>query len=85
MLSHHRGLRITGEQRLRFATTISQAADDADCPPILSSARGADRLPGMGNSPGHGQLPAGCPAHGPRPCPTLGLGRCAALPALSAK
>jgi hemoglobin len=32
MLSHHRGLGITGEQRLRFATTMSQAADDADLP-----------------------------------------------------
>lgn len=32
MLAHHRGLGITGEQRLRFATTMSQAADDADLP-----------------------------------------------------
>jgi hemoglobin len=32
MLSHHRGLGITGEQRLRFATTMSQAADDVDLP-----------------------------------------------------
>jgi hemoglobin len=32
MLSHHRGLAITGEQRLRFATTMSQAADDAGLP-----------------------------------------------------
>src|SRR5882757_703388 len=30
MLAHHRGLGITAEQRLRFATTMSQAADDAD-------------------------------------------------------
>ncbi|MDT4935576.1 MAG: hemoglobin [Pseudonocardiales bacterium] len=32
MLAHHRGLGITAEQRLRFATTMSQAADDADLP-----------------------------------------------------
>jgi hemoglobin len=32
MLAHHRGLAITAEQRLRFATTMSQAADDAEFP-----------------------------------------------------
>ncbi|HEX8080708.1 MAG TPA: group II truncated hemoglobin [Jatrophihabitans sp.] len=32
MLAHHRGLGITDEQRLRFATTMSQAADDAGLP-----------------------------------------------------
>ena len=32
MLDHHRGLRITPEQRLRFATTMSRAADDAGLP-----------------------------------------------------
>ncbi len=32
MLDHHRNLRITPEQRLRFATTMSLAADDADLP-----------------------------------------------------
>ncbi|WP_134740505.1 group II truncated hemoglobin [Nocardioides sp. 503] len=32
MLAHHRGLGITAEQRLRFATTMSLAADDADLP-----------------------------------------------------
>ncbi|HWF42897.1 MAG TPA: group II truncated hemoglobin [Acidothermaceae bacterium] len=32
MLAHHRGLGITGAQRLRFATTMSQAADDAQLP-----------------------------------------------------
>jgi hemoglobin len=33
MLAHHRGLAITPEQRLRFATTMSRAADDAELPP----------------------------------------------------
>jgi hemoglobin len=32
MLAHHRKLGITAEQRLRFATLMSQAADDADLP-----------------------------------------------------
>src|SRR5688572_31975507 len=32
MLAHHRGLNITDEQRLRFATTLSVAADDAELP-----------------------------------------------------
>jgi hemoglobin len=32
MLAHHRGLSITAAQRLRFATTMSQAADDARLP-----------------------------------------------------
>jgi hemoglobin len=32
MLSHHRGLEITAEQRLRFVTLLSRAADDAGLP-----------------------------------------------------
>jgi hemoglobin len=32
MLAQHRGLGITAGQRLRFATTMSQAADDAQLP-----------------------------------------------------
>ena len=32
MLAHHRGLEITAEQRLRFVTLLSQAADDAGLP-----------------------------------------------------
>jgi hemoglobin len=32
MLAHHRGLEITSEQRLRFVTLLSQAADDAGLP-----------------------------------------------------
>ncbi|WP_375478683.1 group II truncated hemoglobin [uncultured Jatrophihabitans sp.] len=32
MLSHHRYLAITGEQRLRFVTLMSRAADDASLP-----------------------------------------------------
>jgi hemoglobin len=32
MLAHHRGLNITPEQRFRFASLMSQAADDAALP-----------------------------------------------------
>ena len=32
MLAHHRNLAITPEQRLRFASTMSLAADDAALP-----------------------------------------------------
>ncbi len=32
MLAHHRGLGITHEQRLRFASLMSRAADDAGLP-----------------------------------------------------
>ncbi len=32
MLNHHRGLAITGEQRLRFVELMSRAADHADLP-----------------------------------------------------
>jgi len=32
MLAHHRGLGITAEQRLRFVTLLSKAADDAELP-----------------------------------------------------
>jgi hemoglobin len=32
MVDKHRGLGITGEQRLRFVTLLSQAADDAGLP-----------------------------------------------------
>lgn len=40
MLAHHRGLRITAEQRRRFVALMSVAADDADLPddPELRSA-----------------------------------------------
>jgi hemoglobin len=32
MLGHHRGLRISAEQRLRFVTLLSEAADRAELP-----------------------------------------------------
>jgi hemoglobin len=32
MLSHHRGLSITADQRLRFVTLLSQAADEVELP-----------------------------------------------------
>jgi hemoglobin len=32
MVAHHRGLQITAEQRLRFVTLLSRAADEVDLP-----------------------------------------------------
>ena len=32
MLAHHRGLNLTAQQRFRFATLMSHAADDAELP-----------------------------------------------------
>jgi hemoglobin len=69
MLAHHRGLAITAEQRLRFATTMSQAADDAELPAdpefraaLVSYLEWGTRL-AMGNS-----QPGASPAeHAPVP------------------
>lgn len=51
MLAMHRGLAITGEQRLRFVTLLSRAADDAGLPAdpefraaIMSHAEWGTRL-----------------------------------------
>jgi hemoglobin len=40
MLAHHRGLAITAEQRFRFASLMSRAADDAESPadPVFRAA-----------------------------------------------
>jgi Bacterial-like globin len=39
MLAYHRGLAITPEQRFRFASLLSLAADDATCPATQTSVR----------------------------------------------
>ena len=69
MLAHHRDLAITGEQRLRFATTMSQAADVVGLPAdpefraaLVSYLEWGTRL-AMGNS----QPGATPPAHAPVP------------------
>lgn len=69
MLAHHRALAITAEQRLRFATTMSQAADDAALPrdpefraALIGYLEWGTRL-AMENS----QPDAGPPLHAPVP------------------
>ena len=83
MLAHHRGLQITPEQRLRFVTLLSQAADVGGAAGGPRVPRGADGLRRVGVAAGaaqlgprrrRGHLRAGAP---------LGLGRGAPLPALA--
>jgi hemoglobin len=59
MLGHHRGMAITPEQRLRFVTLLSQAADDAGLPDdpefraaILGYAEWGSRLALHNSQPG---------------------------------
>ena len=82
MLAHHRGLAITPEQRLRFATLLSRAADDAGLPddPEFRSALVAyvewgTRLAMHNSQPG-----AEVAEHAPRA--EVGLGRSPSLPAV---
>jgi hemoglobin len=69
MLAHHRGLAITPEQRLRFATLISRAADDAGLPAdpefraaFVGYVEWGTRLAMHNSQPG-----ADAPAHAPTP------------------
>jgi hemoglobin len=69
MLATHRGLAITGEQRLRFVTLLSRAADEADLPAdpefraaIMGYAEWATRLALHNSQPG-----ADVAAHAPVP------------------
>ena len=59
MLSRHGGLAITAEQRLRFVTLLSQAADDAGMPDdpefraaIIGYAEWGSRLAQHNSQPG---------------------------------
>jgi hemoglobin len=59
MLAHHRGLSITPEQRLRFVTLLSRAADEAELPPdpefraaIIGYAEWGSRLAVHNSQPG---------------------------------
>src|SRR5580704_9599887 len=49
MLAHHRDLGITADQRFRFASLMSLAADDADLPsdPEFRAALGLGRCPAL--------------------------------------
>ncbi|MFL5913071.1 MAG: group II truncated hemoglobin [Gaiellaceae bacterium] len=59
MLAKHRGLALTSEQRLRFVTLLSQAADEADLPAdpefraaIMGYAEWGSRLAVHNSQPG---------------------------------
>jgi hemoglobin len=64
MLAKHRGLAITGEQRLRFVTLLSKAADDAALPAdpefraaIIGYAEWGTRLAAHNSQPGAAVAP----------------------------
>jgi hemoglobin len=64
MLAKHRGLAITAEQRLRFVTLLSQAADDAGLPgepefraAIMGYAEWGTRLALANSQPGAETVP----------------------------
>ena len=69
MLAHHRNLSITAEQRLRFATTMSVAADDADLPddPEFRAALVGYLEWGTRLAVANSQLDAEPPPHAPVP------------------
>ena len=75
-------LGITADQRFRFASPMSLAADDVDLPSDPEFRAALVGYLEWGTRPGHAQLPArrGCCAAGTGAA--LGLGRCAALPTL---
>ncbi len=59
MLAHHRGLAITPEQRRRFVTLLSQAADEVELPAdpefraaIIGYAEWGSRLAVHNSAPG---------------------------------
>lgn len=59
MLAKHRGLAITPEQRLRFVTLLSRAADDVELPPdpefraaVMAYAEWGSRLAVHNSQPG---------------------------------
>lgn len=84
MLAHHRDLGITAEQRLRFVTLMSLAADDAGLPDDPEFRAALIGYLEWGTRLGHAQLPArrGRRAAGARP--PLGVGRGPSLPAIAA-
>ena len=83
MLAHHRGLAITAEQRFRFASLMSLAADDAGLPDdpefraaLVGYLEWGTRLAMHNSQPGAEVVEQA-------PGAALGLGRRAAVPALT--
>ena len=74
MLSRHRGLGIAADQRFRFASLMSLAADDAGLPDDPGVPPRLGRLPRMGHAPRARQLAARRQRRRARPSPPLGLG-----------
>jgi hypothetical protein len=79
MLAKHSDLGITAEQRLRFVTLLSRAADDAGLPADPELRAALMGLCRMGHPPRARQLAARRKGRGARAGPTLGLGRGASL------
>ena len=84
MLAKHRDLGITGEQRFRFASLMSLAADDAGLPDDPGVSLGARRLPRVGHAAGAAQHPARRGRRAARAGAALGLGRGASVRAVKA-
>ena len=83
MLAHHRDLGITPDQRFRFASLMSLAADDAGLPDdpefraaFVGYVEWGTRLALHNSQPGADVVAAGAG-------PALGMGRRTAVPALS--
>src|ERR1700759_1918212 len=93
MLAHHLNLKITADQRLRFASLMSLAADDADLPadPEFRAPLGGPPEWGARAGPTRERGPSAANPHpaarpGRRPAaagPALGRGRPPAVPALT--
>jgi truncated hemoglobin YjbI len=83
MLAHHRGLGISPEQRFRFASLMSLAAERRGTAGRSGVPLCVRRLRRVGNSAGHGELAARSRAGGACPRPALGLGRRTAVSALT--
>ena len=82
MLAHHRDLGITPEQRLRFASLMSLAADDAELPDDPEFRAALVGLSGVGHPAGDAELAARRRGRRAGAGAALGLGRRAALPTL---
>jgi len=85
MLSKHRGLAISGAQRLRFVTLLSTAAAMRTCPPtpsfraaVMGYAEWGTRLAVENSAPGATPV-------GQAPVPRWGWGCRPALPALGGR
>jgi hemoglobin len=82
MLSKHRGLHITSQQRLRFVTLLSRAADDADLPADPEFRAAVIGVRRVGYASRDAQLQRRRRHRRARTHSSLGVGSGAAVPAL---